>query len=183
MRRVALLILLLAAVAGCTSRDGAAGSNGKPAVILVSFDGWRWDYQSKAASPNLQRLIARGVHAESLIPSFPPKTFPNHYTIVTGLYPGHHGVVANSIFDATTGRRFTNDNAEEVRDPMWWGGEPIWVTDERAGLHTGAMFWVGSEAPIGGVMPRFWKAYDANYPSAARVDEVLQWMDRPVAER
>jgi len=99
MRRVALFLLLHLAAAGCTSRDRAAGSDLEPTVILVSFDGWRWDYQSKAAAPNLQRLIARGVHAEGLIPSFPPKTFPNHYTIVTGLYPGHHGIVANSIFD------------------------------------------------------------------------------------
>ena len=148
MRRVALFLLLLVAAAGCTSRDRTADSDLKPTVILVSFDGWRWDYQSKAAAPNMQRLIARGVHAESLIPSFPPKTFPNHYTIVTGLYPGHHGIVANSIFDAATGRTFTTDNVEEVRDPMWWGGEPIWVTVERAGQRSASMFWVGSEAPI-----------------------------------
>ncbi len=183
MRRVALFLLLLVAAAGCTSRDRAAASDLKPTVILVSFDGWRWDYHSKAAAPNVQRLIARGVHAESLIPSFPPKTFPNHYTIVTGLYPGHHGIVANSIFDPATGRTFTTDNVEEVRDPMWWGGEPIWVTVERAGQRSASMFWVGSEAPIGGVLPNYWKAFDDTYPGAARVDQVLQWLDLPAAER
>jgi predicted AlkP superfamily pyrophosphatase or phosphodiesterase len=134
-------------------------------------------------TPNLQRLIARGVHAENLIPSFPPKTFPNHYTIATGLYPGHHGIVANSIFDAATGRLFTNDKPEEVRDPMWWGGEPIWVTVERAGQAAATMFWPGSEAPIRGVMPRYWKPYDVNYPGARRVDQALQWLDLPAAER
>ena len=183
MRRVALFLLLLVAAAGCTSRDRAAGSDLKPTVILVSFDGWRWDYQSKAAAPNMQRLIARGVHAESLIPSFPPKTFPNHYTIVTGLYPGHHGIVANSIFDAPTGRTFTTDNVKEVRDPMWWGGEPIWATVERAGQRSASMFWVGSEAPIHGVLPHYWKPFDDTVPGAARVDQALQWLDLPAAER
>ena len=183
MRRVALVLLLLAAAAGCATLQRAPSGDLKPTVILISFDGWRWDYRSRAAAPNLQRLIARGVHAEGLIPSFPPKTFPNHYTIVTGLYPGHHGIVANSIFDAATGRLFTTDTAEEVRDPMWWGGEPIWVTVERAGQRSASMFWVGSEAPIGGVLPHYWKAYDEDYPATARVDQVLEWLDLPAAER
>lgn len=183
MRRVVLFLLLHLAAAGCTSRDRAAANDLEPTVVLVSFDGWRWDYQSKAAAPNLQRLIARGVHAEGLIPSFPPKTFPNHYTIVTGLYPGHHGIVANSIFDAATGRTFTTDNVKEVRDPMWWGGEPIWVTVERAGQRSASMFWVGSETPIRGVLPNYWKAFDEDYPATARVDQVLEWLDLPAAER
>jgi predicted AlkP superfamily pyrophosphatase or phosphodiesterase len=183
MRRVALGILLLVAAAGCTPPDRVAGGDVKPTLILVSFDGWRWDYHTTAAAPNLQRLIARGVHAESLIPGFPPKTFPSHYSIVTGLYPGHHGIVANSIVDAPTGRVFTNDKAEEVRDPMWWGGEPIWVTAERSGQRSAALFWPGSEAPIGGVLPHFWKAYDVNYPGPARIAQVLQWLDLPAEER
>jgi predicted AlkP superfamily pyrophosphatase or phosphodiesterase len=183
MRRVALVVLLLLVASACAGRDAAATSSPKPTVILVSFDGWRWDYQSKAAAPNLQRLIARGVHADSLIPSFPPKTFPNHYTIVTGLYPGHHGIVANSMFDAATGRVFATENAAELRDSMWWGGEPIWTTVERAGQRAGGMFWPGSEAPIGGIRPSLVKPYDESYPGAARVDEVLQWLDLPVSER
>jgi predicted AlkP superfamily pyrophosphatase or phosphodiesterase len=185
MRRVALVFLLLAAAAGCApqERDRAAGGAFEPTVILISFDGWRWDYHSRAAAPNLQRLIARGVRAESLVPSFPPKTFPNHYTIVTGLYPGHHGIVANAIFDSATGRSFANNKVEEVRDPMWWGGEPIWVTAERAGQPSASMFWVGSEAPIRGTLPRYWKAYDEDYPPTERVDQVLEWLDLPAADR
>jgi predicted AlkP superfamily pyrophosphatase or phosphodiesterase len=185
MCRVALVVLLLVAAAGCASQeqDRTAGGALEPTVILISFDGWRWDYHSRAAAPNLQRLIARGVRAESLIPSFPPKTFPNHYTIVTGLYPGHHGIVANAIFDSATGRSFANNKVEEVRDPMWWGGEPIWVTVERAGQASASMFWVGSEAPIRGTLPRYWKAYDEHYPPTERVDQVLNWLDLPAAER
>jgi predicted AlkP superfamily pyrophosphatase or phosphodiesterase len=181
MRRAALVVVLLMAV-GC-STPGPLTDEEKPTLILVSFDGWRWDYDRTASAPNLERLSARGVRAEALIPSFPPKTFPNHYTIVTGLYPGRHGIVANSIFDAATGRTFTNDNVAEVRDPMWWGGEPLWVTVEKAGQHAGAVFWVGSEAPIGGVLPRLWKAYDETLPGDARVDLILEWLDLPPPER
>jgi predicted AlkP superfamily pyrophosphatase or phosphodiesterase len=183
MRRVVLVLLLLVAAAGCATPPPAPGGELKPTVIVISFDGWRWDYHTRAAAPNLQRLIARGVHAQSLIPSFPPKTFPNHYTIVTGLYPGRHGIVANAMFDAETGRTFTNRQVDELRDPMWWGGEPIWVTAERAGQPSATMFWVGSEAPIGGVRPRYWKPYDESYPATGRVDQILQWLDLPAAQR
>jgi predicted AlkP superfamily pyrophosphatase or phosphodiesterase len=184
MRRVALLIVLavLFASFGCTSQRDAA-ADVQPIVILLSFDGWRWDYHTKAPAPNLRSLMARGVRAENLIPSFPTKTFPNHYTIVTGLYPGHHGIVANTIKDPETGRTFAMTKPEEVRDPMWWGGEPIWVTAQRQRQITASMFWVGSEAPIGGVLPRHWKAYDQSYPPNDRVDQVLQWLDLPATER
>ncbi|MBI2829407.1 MAG: alkaline phosphatase family protein [Acidobacteria bacterium] len=154
-----------------------------PTVILVSFDGWRWDYHTKAPAPNLRSLMARGVRAENLIPSFPPKTFPNHYTIVTGLYPGHHGIVANTIKDRATGRTFAMTKPEEVRDAMWWGGEPVWVAVQRQRQAAASMFWPGSEAPIGGVLPRYSKAYDASYPPNDRVDQVLRWLDLPASER
>jgi predicted AlkP superfamily pyrophosphatase or phosphodiesterase len=152
-------------------------------VILVGLDGWRWDYYTKAPTPNLRSLMARGVRAENLIASFPSKTFPGFYTIATGLYPGHHGIVANNIKDPTTGRTLTLSKREEVGDAMWWGGEPIWVTSARAGQLTGAMFWPGTEAPIGGVRPWFWKVYDEEYPKNQRVDDVLGWFDRPASER
>lgn len=154
-----------------------------PTVILVSFDGWRADYHTRASLPNLERLMARGVRAEALIPSFPSKTFPNHYTLVTGLYPGHHGIVANSIWDAATGRLFTLANRQEVQDPMWWGGEPIWITAMRAGQRAAPMFWPGSEAPIAGSHPTYWKPYDETIPGSARVAQVLAWLDLPAEQR
>ena len=184
MRRCVLLCLLAIVSAGaCRALQGGGPGHSEPTVILVSFDGWRWDYDTRAPAPNLRSLAARGVRAENLIPSFPSKTFPNHYTIVTGLYPGHHGIVANTIRDPRTGRTFAQSRAEEQRDPMWWGGEPIWVTAQRQGRVGAAMFWPGSEAPIGGILPRYWKAYDANYPPNDRVDQVLEWLDLPPAER
>jgi predicted AlkP superfamily pyrophosphatase or phosphodiesterase len=184
MRRAgtALLVAACAAVLSASSqlRDGADLA---ATVILISFDGWRWDYHMKAPTPNVRSLMARGVHAERLIPSFPSKTFPNHYTIVTGLYPGHHGVVANNMMDPATGRRFSTSNRREVSDPMWWGGEPLWVTVRRAGQRSGSMFWVGSEAPIRGAYPDYWKPYNEALPGNARVDQILRWLDLPATER
>lgn len=180
--RVGLLILACAGVA-YTAQDRTAGARVAPTVILISFDGWRWDYDTKAPAPNLRSLMARGVRAENLIPSFPSKTFPNHYTIVTGLYPGHHGIVANAIRDPQTGRTFTRTSIRELRDPMWWGGEPIWVTAERQGQPTASMFWVGTEGPIAGIQPRHWHAYDESHAPNARVDQVLRWLDLPARER
>jgi predicted AlkP superfamily pyrophosphatase or phosphodiesterase len=184
MGRVVVGLLLVLACAGAgIAQSGRAAAEFPPTVILVSFDGWRWDYDTKAPAPNLRSLMARGVRAESLIPSFPSKTFPNHYTIVTGLYPGHHGIVGNVVRDPQTGRTLRMSDAREVRDPLWWGGEPIWVTAERQRQRTAAMFWVGSEAPIGGVQPRYWKPYDGRYPADERVDQALGWLDLPAAER
>jgi predicted AlkP superfamily pyrophosphatase or phosphodiesterase len=178
VRRLLLLLCLLA----CAGFGQPAGDL-RPTVILVSFDGWRWDYHTRVPVPHLQRLIARGVRAEGLIPAFPSKTFPNHYTVVTGLYPEHHGIVANNIWDDASRRTFALDRRKEVSDAMWWGGEPIWVAAERAGQRTAPLFWPGSEAPIGGGRPANWAPYDEGVPASQRIRQVLELLDRPVAER
>lgn len=161
----------------------AAAPASSPALILISFDGWRSDYHTRAPVAHLRSLMARGVRAEGLIPSFPTKTFPNHYTLVTGLYPGHHGVVGNSMRDPRTHRLFTMHAREEVQDAMWWGGDPIWNAVQRGGRRAAAMFWPGSEAPIGGMRPAYWEPYDHGRPNERRVDQVLAWLDLPAAER
>jgi predicted AlkP superfamily pyrophosphatase or phosphodiesterase len=164
----------------------AAQGGDKPSpapVILISFDGWRWDYDQKAPAPNLKKLIARGVRAERLIPSFPSKTFPNHYSVVTGLYPAHHGIVANNIYDPESGLKFGLSDRNAVGDSRWWGGEPIWVTVQRQGGRAATLFWPGSEASIGGIRPHFWSLYDGKMTNEARVDQVLAWLDLPAAER
>jgi predicted AlkP superfamily pyrophosphatase or phosphodiesterase len=181
-RRLALLLILLLGWWGAASRAQAPAADLKPTVILVSIDGWRWDYAQKYSAPTIRQLIARGVSAP-LIPSFPSKTFPNHYTIVTGLYPGHHGIVGNTVWDAITSRRLTMANRTENQDPMWWGGEPLWVTVQRAGGTAAPMFWPGSEAPILGQRARFWAPFDNGLPPNERVDRVLRWLDLPVADR
>jgi predicted AlkP superfamily pyrophosphatase or phosphodiesterase len=176
-------LAVLSAVAALAVVLSAAQALPAATVILISLDGWRWDYHTKSSVPNLRSLMDRGVRAEALVPSFPTKTFPNHYTLVTGLYPGHHGVVGNSMRDPRTGRLFTMQKREEVSDPMWWGGEPIWNTLQRAGGRAAAMFWPGSEAPIGGMRPAFWEPFEHGRPNEDRVDKVLGWLDLTPRER
>lgn len=176
-----VLAALFAVFASAPARSVAQNA-ADPILILISFDGFRWDYLNNAPAPALQRLIERGVRAEGLIPSYPTKTFPNHYTIVTGLTPEHHGIVANDMRDPSTGRTF-GMSTSEAREPMWWGGEPLWVTAERGGRRAGTMFWPGSEAAIGGVRPTHWKPYSKSMPGAARVDQALAWLDLPPAKR
>jgi len=181
---LAVLVSACAATAPRVAGPADRAADGfAPTVILVSFDGWRADYSTRVHLPHLSRLAAAGVRAEYLIPAFPSKTFPNHYTLVTGLYPGHHGIVANNIWDAASGRTFALSKRHEVQDPMWWGGEPIWVTAMRAGQRAATMFWPGSEAPIAGRHPTYWRPYDETVAGSDRVAQVLRWLDLPASER
>ena len=170
--KLVLTALALAVLAG------AAQESRPPILVLVSFDGWRWDYITRANAPNLQALASRGVRAKGLIPSFPSKTFPNHYTIVTGLYPEHHGIVSNTFADPGFSERFSM-SAATARDGRWWGGEPLWVTAIRQGRRAASMFWPGSEVAIDGVRPTEWKPFDDAMPNADRVKQVLDWLALP----
>lgn len=154
-----------------------------PVVLLVSIDGFRADYLDPAAAPHLSALADRGVRAEALIPSFPTKTFPNHYTIVTGLRPDHHGLVANTMWDPEMESSFSLGNREAIKNPAWYGGTPIWVTAERAGVATAPLFWPGSEAPIQGVRPRHWLPFNGSMTHKARIDWVLDRLSIGGTER
>jgi len=188
--RIALLVTAAALVGACAasrvqgpeSRVQGPGSAAKPIVILVSLDGWRWDYLQRAQVPRLRALARAGVRSEGLIPPFPSKTFPSHYTIVTGLYPEHHGIVSNNMLDAGIGERFSM-SAPTAKDPRWWGGEPLWITAQKQGQIAAAMFWPGSDVEISGARPRYWRLFDDNFPNRSRVDEVLKWLKLPAAER
>ncbi|MEO8478319.1 MAG: ectonucleotide pyrophosphatase/phosphodiesterase [Gemmatimonadota bacterium] len=183
MRRFLAVIFLAAA---CAPRGGVPTPRpdalGPPSIILISIDGFRADYLDRHVMPVLDSLAAAGVRARWMEPSFPSKTFPNHYTIVTGLRPDHHGIVANNIHDAQLGS-FSMSNRAAVQDARWWGGEPIWVTAAKAGRTTSAMFWPGSEAPIEGIHATHWMPFDNAVSLAARVDSTLHWMDVPASER
>ncbi len=152
----------------------------RPLVILVSIDGFRPDYLARDETPVLSRLAAEGATGP-MEPSFPSKTFPNHYTIVTGLRPDHHGIVNNNMVDPTIpGVAFSLGNVAAVTDRRWWDdGEPIWVTAEKAGLTSAAMFWPGSEADVRGVRPSLFAKFDQGMPGDARVDQLLSWLDLP----
>jgi predicted AlkP superfamily pyrophosphatase or phosphodiesterase len=171
--RVLVAIVITIATIGAQRRSG-----GDPILVLISFDGWRWDYLDRLPAPNLKALAARGVRAKELVPSFPTFTFPNHYTIVTGLYPGHHGIVHNVIDDVAYPLRFTM-SAATAKEGRWWGGEPVWVTAERQGRRAAPIFWPGSEAPIGGVRPTAWLPFDDNVPAAERVERTLELLALP----
>ncbi|MCB0806981.1 MAG: alkaline phosphatase family protein, partial [Bacteroidales bacterium] len=131
----------------------ATAQNDQPYVVLVSMDGFRWDYPEMVETPNFDQLAARGVRAKSLRPCFPTKTFPNHYSIATGLYPDHHGIVLNSFFDPETERYYAIFDRKAVEDGSFYGGEPIWVTAEKQGMKAASYYWVGSEAEIDGYRP------------------------------
>lgn len=152
---------------------------GAPRVLLVSLDGFRWDYIQRPGAVRLRALAARGVRAERLVPSFPSKTFPNHYTIVTGLFPDEHGVVANSMRDPVLGLFGIRDSFAQW-EPRWWGGEPIWVTAERQGRRAASVSWPGSEAPIGGARQSWWSPYDHARSHESIVAQVLEWLALPV---
>lgn len=153
----------------------------KPTVILISLDGFRYDYLEKYNPPVLNKLAKEGVRAKWMIPSFPTKTFPNHYTIATGLYPAHHGIIENNVYDF--GTVFTLSKREEVENPRWWLGEPIWVTAEKQGQIAASYFWVGTETTIKGEAPTFWRRYNGRVPPEMRVDKVLSWLDLPREKR
>lgn len=152
-------------------------------VILISLDGFRWDYLEKVNTPNLDNLIANGVKAKALIPAFPTKTFPNHYTIVTGLYPENHGIIANTMYDPQFNSTFSLGDRSSVEDGRWWGGEPIWVTAEKQGQVSATLFWPGSEAPIKDIRPTYWEKYDGKLAYNKRVQKVLDWLDLPIEKR
>jgi predicted AlkP superfamily pyrophosphatase or phosphodiesterase len=155
----------------------------QPTVLLISFDGFRWDYLDKTDAPYLDSLITNGVKAKSLIPVFPSKTFPNHYTIVTGLYTENHGIVANTMYDPEFNATFTLRDRQAVEDGRWWGGEPLWVTTEKQGQISASLFWPGSEAEIKGIRPTYWERFDSSLPYTKRVEKVLSWLDLAVKER
>ncbi|WP_292080598.1 MULTISPECIES: ectonucleotide pyrophosphatase/phosphodiesterase [Brevundimonas] len=158
--------------------EQAAQTTRPDLVILVSIDGFSPDYLGKGQTPVLDGLVAGGAFG-SMRPSFPSVTFPNHYTLVTGLHPDHHGVVGNRFTDAQLGA-FTMASKESG---FWDQGEPIWVTAEKAGVRTGTMFWPGSEVEIHGVRPSQWAPFDQGMPGDARVDRLLSWLDLPVDQR
>jgi alkaline phosphatase D len=118
-----------------------------------------------------------------MIPSYPSKTFPNHYTLATGLYPARHGIVANSFWDPAREAMYALGDRTAVEDGTWYGGEPLWVTAERQGMVAASFFWVGSEADVQGVRPSYWRRYDGNVPNEERVDQVLTWLALPAERR
>lgn len=193
-----LLISLLANLASAEKSKKVALSPADAPVILIGIDGVRWDTLRRVDLPVLARIAANGTQAEGLIPQFPSFSYVNFYTIVTGLYPENHGIVHNAIYDPLLREAFKhgiNQSAlfdptkkdlaggSSFRDPRWWGGEPIWVTAEKNGVKTATFFWVGSEAKIKGVQPAYVVPFDPRIPHDERIQQVIEWLALPPAER
>ena len=183
-----LLILLVAFSTGCATQPHTDSTfhlqGAQPApLLLISIDAYRADYINRGLSPTLAMLAKDGVQADSMQPSFPSLTFPNHYTLVTGLRPDHHGIVNNTMVDPQLGK-FSLSNRKAVSDGRWWDeGTPIWETADAHGLRTATMFWPGSEANIQGHHPDEWKPFDGAVTADARVDQILAWLNVPAAQR
>ena len=180
MRRLALFLIVFAALGFGPAHAAPPGP-----LILVSIDGYRAEYFHRGLDPTLQRLAMEGVRASAMSPSFPSLTYPNHYTLVTGLRPDHHGVIDNTMEDpAKPGVRFAMASRDITADPFWWNGAPpLWVTAERQGVRTATMFWPGSDVEVQGVRPHDWRKFDMSVTPAERVDTVLGWLDAPPGQR
>ena len=153
-------------------------------VVLVSLDGFRWDYAKKYGAKNLLAMAAHGASApEGMIPSYPSTTFPNHYTLVTGLYPEHHGIVAMSFYNEDHTKLYSYNDPQTSGDGSWYGGAPLWVLAEQQGMRAACFFWPGSEAAIEGVRPSYYLHYDDKVPDPVRVDQVLTWLKLPESQR
>jgi predicted AlkP superfamily pyrophosphatase or phosphodiesterase len=155
----------------------------KPYLILISVDGFRYDYAKKYGASNLLRYAAGGVAAEGIRPGFPSLTFPNHYSIVTGLYPAHHGIVDNYFYDRQKKKIYNKGIQSIVQDSSWYGGTPIWALAEKQKMLSATLFWVGAEAPVKGFRP----TYNYNFTKQISVDDrimiVRKWLDLPGESR
>jgi len=154
-----------------------------PHVVLVSFDGFGAELWGRHPAPNFERVAAAGARAERMIPVYPTKTFPTHYSIATGMYVENHGLVGNRFWAPDLGAAYALSDRATVEDGRFYRGEPIWVTAERQGMVAASFFFVGSEAPVGGVQPTHWYRFDAQVPRERRVDRVLEWLAMPAETR
>lgn len=197
MKKLALSLMTLFLVGGSFSlqaqeiekqlvieeRKNDAKKEESPYVILVSLDGFRYDYIEKHNAKFLAEFASLGTKAESLIPSYPSVTFPNHYSIVTGMYPGHHGLVGNTMYDRNTEERYSLGNAKAVTDAKWYGGTPLWVLAEQQGMLSACYYWPGSEAPIQKVLPTYYYKYSEKSDIDSRLVQVKNWLTLPAEKR
>jgi len=155
----------------------------KSIVILVSFDGFRYDYTNLIDTPNFDYIGNNGTKSISLQPIFPSFTFPNHYTIATGCYADNHGILGNTFYDYSKNKEYSYTNPKAVRDGSWYGCEPIWVTAEKEGLVSATYFWVGSEAKINNFYPTYYKNYKNGINPIDKIKQVTDWLSYPENKR
>ena len=173
--RLLKILMLLLLFAGMGTQAYAK----RPHLLLISLDGFRWDYTSRGITPNLDSLMNEGVAALSLKPVFPSSTFPNHLSIITGMYPENHGIIANKFKNPYSNEEFSLSDKETVRDPKWYTGEAFWTTAKRYGIKTASYFWPGSELNDPQRRPDIFHEYDHDRPYMTRINGVLDWIAMP----
>jgi len=178
-----IIVITLVIFSSCNNVVDSSHETEKPYVVMLSMDGFRWDYPEKVETPNLDHIEKIGVRADASIPCFPTKTFPNHYSMATGLYPDNHGIVQNSFYATDLGKYYSISNRESVTDPDFYFGEPIWTTAEKQGVKSASYFWVGSEAPHDGLFPSYHLDYNGSIPFEKRIDGVIEWLNLPEEKR
>lgn len=190
MKRYFLILISFLVVFSCESRHNNqnTATNTPPPkesayVVLVSFDGFRYDYAQKYQLKNFLAMAKEGTSATAMLPSFPSKTFPNHYSIVTGMYPGHHGLVDNRFYDRQRDAYYSISDRPKVEDPYYYGGTPLWQLLEKQGIKTASYFFVGSETPIQGILPSYYYKYNEKIPNENRIERVVQWLNFPEKDR
>ena len=173
-----LSILLLVLI-----NTGHADQTQNPYVILISFDGFRWDFPQRGLTPNLKMIEEKGVSALSLQPVFPSKTFPNHYSIITGMYPENHGIIHNEFYDLFSGEKYKVGDEQSIRNAQWYLGEAFWETAERQGITTASYFWPGSELTLEYRRPTYFEFFDHDRPYGERIAGVIKWLQLPEEKR
>lgn len=186
-----VLLLIPLGLIGYESSASAHGSGGtnapehfdKPSIVLLSLDGFRWDFPELQDTPAMDRMASQGLRAEALQPVYPALTFPNHFSIATGALPARHGLVANEFPDADRESWYHYKDRSTVQDGEWYLSEPIWVTAEKEGMVTAAYFFVGTEADVSGIHPTHWNAFEPNDSDRRRFRQVLDWLAEPPETR
>ena len=179
MRSIFLFVIAVL-LSGCASVDSQRYADDKPIVIMIGVDGLRWDAIDRFPAPALNALASSGVRAEFMTPVMPTVTFTNFYSLATGLHADGTGITSNRPFSKSLQGHMERTQHSENK---WWGGEPIWVTAEKQGVTSAAMFWLGSEAEIKGTRPTHWFPYEHNKPNGERVDQILDWLEMPSQKR
>ncbi|MBL1219418.1 alkaline phosphatase family protein [Chryseobacterium sp. L7] len=164
-------------------RTNSAEVQAKPYVIMISTDGFRYDYAKKYKAENLLKLASGGVQAEGMIPSYPSITFPNHWSLITGLYPSHHGLVDNFFYDYKRKESYSMKDKKNAEDGSWYGGTPLWALAEKQGMVAASLMWVGSASDAGGMRPSYYYPYHEKFKPSEKVDKVVNWLKLPAEKR
>ena len=165
------------------NRKNTVAAISKPYVILISADGFRADYLKKHNAVNILKLAESSVIAKAMIPSFPSITFPNHWSLITGLYPSHHGLIDNFFYDYQKEKFYAMSNKENAEDGSWYGGTPLWSLAEKQGMLTASMMWVGSASDAGGKRPTYYYHYQEKFTPEVKIDKVVDWLKLPEESR